>query len=141
MAHHQRQAQDKRLRELGLYEAFKLTDETHRRAVALLTSYGNVLSKPHSDALFHLVGNFAMLALGKAEGRYAFDLGTGCGKTTCIVAFISALHSLGRYESVGVASEKFEGLCQVYRDLIAAGVPRDLIGLKHSYQHDPDQAR
>jgi hypothetical protein len=133
--------QDRRIRELGLTEAFKLTEAAHTRAVKLLTDYGSVLSKTHSEALFHLVGNFAMLTLGKASGRYAFDLGTGCGKTTAIVAFISALSSTNRREAVAVCSEKVEQLCQLYRDLIDAGVPAEMIGLRHNYSHDPEQRK
>jgi hypothetical protein len=131
--------QDKRLRELGLADAFALTDATHKKAVALLEGYGNILSKPHSDALFLLASCFSMLALGKESGRFAFDLGTGCGKTTAIVAFIAALCDTNRHESVAVCSEKVEQLCQLYRDLIAAGVPAESIGLKHNYAHDPEQ--
>jgi hypothetical protein len=131
--------QDKRIRELGLADVFRLTEATHKRAVALLEGYGNVLSRPHSEALFHLCGNMAALALGKASGRFAFDLGTGCGKTTAIVAFIAALNDSDRFETVAVCSEKVEQLCQLYRDLIAAGVPAEMIGLKHNYAHDPEQ--
>ena len=130
---------DKRIEELGLADAYRLTMAVHDKAVSLLTSYGTVLSTPHSDALFHLAGCLTMLALGKAGGRYAFDLGTGCGKTTLAVSFVAALSAARRTETVAIASERVEGLCQLYRDLIGAGVPAEQIGLRHNYQHDPEQ--
>jgi hypothetical protein len=100
-----------------------LVDDLHR--------YGNVLSGPHASSLLALVDLFSSFCTGEARGRKAFPLPTGMGKTSAIVAFITALDKLGYQVPVSVAASRVEALCRLQRDLIAHGVNPDHIGLAH----------
>ncbi|PYN98288.1 MAG: hypothetical protein DMD91_15510 [Candidatus Rokuibacteriota bacterium] len=135
---------DEQLSHRGLTDVYALTAAAHARVIRLMEEQGASFNgeggQRHREALFHLVGAFSMLVYGKADGRWTADLALGCGKTTSAVAFIAALHHMGLPFSIGVASEKVEALCQLYRDLIAEGVPEDKIGLVHSYGYDPENA-
>lgn len=96
---------------------------------------GNILSEPHKEALRHLVAEMTGYASGRITGRRAFSLGTGCGKTSAIIAWITALHRLGiRSVAVAVSASKVEALCDLKSALMRHGVPEHLIGLKHSYR-------
>ena len=97
-----------------------------------LISRGNVLSRMHEAALYMLVDTLARHALGEGEGRLAFPLPTGCGKTSSIIAFASALHRLGYQIPIAVAASKVEALCGLKRDMLAHGIPDELIGLAYS---------
>jgi hypothetical protein len=107
-----------------------------RAAFDILTSdlerRGNVLSDMHRAALFELVDTFSGYAAGLESGRKAFPLPTGMGKTSAVVAFITALDKLGYSVPVSVAASKVEALCCVKRELIEHGVSPDRIGLKHA---------
>lgn len=109
-----------------------LTAEAFRIVVADLESYGNVLSPMHRAALLELVETFTGYCTGHTQGRLAFPLPTGCGKTSAVVAFIAALHRLGYLVPVAVAASKVDALCSIKEDLMAHGVPEHLIGLKHA---------
>lgn len=109
-----------------------LTAEAFRIVVADLESYGNVLSPMHRAALLELVETFTGYCTGHIKGRLAFPLPTGCGKTSAVVAFITALHRLGHIVPVAVAASKVDALCNLKLDLMAHGVPEQLIGLKHA---------
>ncbi|MFC3146700.1 hypothetical protein [Piscinibacterium candidicorallinum] len=109
-----------------------LTRTAHSILVADLEGHGNVLSEMHSAALLELVDTFTGYAAGTESGRKAFPLPTGMGKTSAVVAFIAAMHRLGCVVPVSVAASKVEALCTLKRDLVAHGVPVELIGLKHS---------
>ena len=70
--------------------------------------------------------------------RWAFGLPTGMGKSRAIISFCRALAALKlNHVSVAVSAAKVEALCQMKRDMIAAGIPSDRIGLIHSKLHDP----
>lgn len=100
--------------------------------VADLEGFGNRLAPMHRAALLELVETFTGYCTGTERGRQAFPLPTGMGKTSAVVAFLAALHRLGYAVPVSVAASKVEALCRMKRELIAHGVPADLIGLKHS---------
>ena len=84
-----------------------------------------------------LVGLMTEMAQGKIEGRHAFGLPTGYGKTSAIIAWVSTLFGEGGPKhnlSISVAASKVEALCELHRELVSAGVPDELIGLVHSYK-------
>ncbi|WP_428417382.1 hypothetical protein [Methylibium sp.] len=114
-----------------------------RTALDILThdleSHGNVLSTMHRAALAELLDTFTGYVTGEQEGRQAFGLPTGMGKTSAVVAFIAALETLGHRVPLAVAASKVEALCTLKRDLVAHGVPAEAIGLKHSI-HDATEA-
>lgn len=97
-----------------------------------LEGHGNVLSDMHRAALCELLDTFTGYCAGTLQGRVAFPLPTGMGKTSAVVAFLAALHRLGYMVPVSVAASKVEALCTLKRDLLAHGIPEDLIGLKHA---------
>jgi hypothetical protein len=100
--------------------------------VSDLEGHGNTLSDMHRAALFELVDSLAGYCTGHQQGRKAFPLPTGMGKTSAVVAFVAALHRLGYVVPVSVAASKVEALCAMKRDLLAHGVPVESIGLKHA---------
>lgn len=104
-----------------------------------LMSYGNTPNQAHCDALYALLRTMTEMSQGKCNGRYAFGLPTGMGKTQSIIAWIVALYKLGNdYTSVSISASKVEALCDIKRSLMSLGVPEEMIGLLHSYQYDPD---
>lgn len=125
------------VRALTEAEREELTTTAHDILLDDLVSYGNVLSEPHTDALRALVQLMTAQATGELRGRYCFDLQTGAGKTSAIVAWVAALYRLGHdHVSVAVSAAKVEALCELKRALIAHGVPAGWVGLLHSYRHD-----
>lgn len=139
--------QERRLEKAGYYnEANGISfHELTSRAFQIVTSnlilYGNVLSKLQQTALYELAGWLTRLAMGDKQGRFAFPLATGLGKTQSVVAWIAAVYWLEYHHiSVAVCASKVEALCDLKRDLMSQGVPEDKIGLLHSYKHDPEKA-
>ncbi len=98
-----------------------------------LEGYGNILNEAHRKALMCIVGRFTMLASGTHQGRHAYDLGCGCGKTQAVVAWCAELWHQRQPYSVLVCQTQVEHLCELKRQLIANGVPGDEVGLVHSY--------
>lgn len=116
-----------------------ITAVAHQRLLTALEGYGNRPNADHQQALFALVQAMTDMAEGRLQGRYAFGLPTGMGKTLSIISWLSAVTALGlSHISVAVAASKVEALCQLKRDLIRAGVPSDSIGLLHSH-HDASE--
>ncbi|MDP1782337.1 MAG: hypothetical protein Q8L18_10660 [Hydrogenophaga sp.] len=114
---------------------FVLVDEAMAILEADLQSeaFGsNQLTPEHRDALRTLLTAMADYAVGTAHGRKAFAIPTGGGKTSAIVAFISALHRLGHDVPISVAASRVEALCSLFRKLLAHGVPRAKLGIKHA---------
>jgi hypothetical protein len=110
-----------------------LTDTAFDALEADLLRYGSTLSENHRCALYELVGTLTKYAQGTTTGRLAMALPTGMGKTSAIIAWVSSLHKLGLdHISVAVSASKVEALCSIKRDLMAHGVPEEMIGLKHS---------
>ena len=84
-----------------------------------------------------LVSEMTGYAHGAITGRRAFSLGTGCGKTSAIIAWITALHRQGLTDvAVSISASKVEALCDLKQALLDHGVPESLIGLKHSFTAD-----
>ena len=118
-----------------------LTGLAFRKLIEQLESYGNVVSTKQQEALYELLGRYTKITQKLSQGRYAFPLSTGLGKTQSVVAWIAAVHELGlEHVSVAVCQSKVEALCTLKRDLIDAGVPAEKIGLLHTYKHDPVKA-
>lgn len=85
-------------------------------------------------ALWELLDTLSAYAFGTERGRQAFGLATGAGKTSAVVAFITAIHRLGMDNvALAVAASKVAALCGLKEKLLANGVPEELIGLKHSH--------
>jgi hypothetical protein len=108
-------------------------NEAFRILIDDLESHGNIVSGFHRVALMELVGTMTEYAFDKEFGRKAFGIPTGCGKTSAIVAWVTAVHRLGLEDvAVSIAAGQVEALCGIKRSLIRNGVPETLIGLKHS---------
>lgn len=116
----------------------ELTASAYTLLVSNLESYGNTLSEDHRVALYELLSRYTQMIQGELEGRVAYGIDTGMGKTESIVALASAINQLNLdHVSVLVCQSKVEGLCALKRKMMALGVPEDKIGLIHSYDHDP----
>lgn len=113
-----------------------LTDTAHSILTGHLQDHGNTLSPRHRQALLELVGTMTAFVSGDIRGRVAFPLATGLGKTSGIIAWVTALHrrGLAGKVSVSVAASQVQSLCSIKQALLAYGVPDGLIGLRHSYQ-------
>lgn len=109
-----------------------LTRTAFNILTADLEGHGNVLSHWHRAALLELIDAFTGYCTGTQQGRLAFPLPTGMGKTSAVVAFLSALYRLEYPVPVSVAASKVEALCRMKRELLAHGIPAELIGLKHA---------
>lgn len=128
---------------LGIPSAgMRLTMRAREILERRLVAYGNTLSATHSHALHLMLDGFTRLAEG-ALGRRAFGMPTGSGKSQAIVAHAAACVELGRIGgphadlSIAIACEQVEALCELCREMVAAGVPRELIGLRHTFALDP----
>src|SRR5690606_4528142 len=120
---------------LSEQEVKSLTICAYDILVADLERTGNVLSDSHKNALTALIEEMTGYATGRVVGRRVFSLGTGCGKTSAIIAWITALYRLGYHSvAVSVSASKVEALCDLKRDLIAHDVPESLLGIKHSHR-------
>ena len=120
------------LRGMTAINDYELAFAAHGILKADLERYGNVISGMHNSALLELLHTFSEYCAGSAKGRRAFAMPTGMGKTSAIVAFLTALHRLGHLIPVAVAASRVESLCRLKRDLVEHGVPADCIGLKHA---------
>ncbi len=108
-----------------------LTDTAFKQLKTSLTNFGNVLNTPHSMALYALVSTMTQMAEGKTQGRIAFGLPTGTGKTRAITEWAAAVHKLGLPYTLAVSASRIEALCTLKRDMLDAGIPEDKIGLLH----------
>lgn len=112
-------------------EQFALSVAAFDHLTDTLTRRGNSLSGHHAVALLKLMELFAAYVAGTEQGRKAFPLPTGMGKTTGVVSFIVALHRLGYRVPVAVAASQVQALVTLKAELVAAGVPEADIGLAH----------
>lgn len=108
-----------------------LTRAANSRLILALQNFGNTLNIDHKKCLFALNDSMTAMAEGSLQGRWAFGLPTGTGKTRAIVEWITAVCEAKLPYSVAVAASRIEALCTLKRDLVANGVPADLIGLLH----------
>lgn len=121
-------------------EAHRLAERALCILVERLTRFGNRLGEAHRGVLRAMLHGMAEQAYGLREGRHAYSLFCGGGKTQAVVSLIQAIHESGAGElSMVVAASKVEALCSIYRDLRDAGLPAEEIGLTHCYGFDPDQ--
>ncbi len=102
-----------------------------------ITSYNNVLSSAHKNALLEVCDLYSRVLFGETTGRSVVALDCGLGKTLSVVALLAAINKLG-YDSrsVMICQSKVSELCLMNDALIEAGVPPEKIGLIHSYNHD-----
>jgi hypothetical protein len=127
--------------ELDRQRSEKLISRSFDRLEKNLEQYGNVLSSKQKQALIDILKTYAEICAGSMNGRFAFALPTGMGKTQSIVAFIAALNELGHdHISIAVCASKVEALCDLKRALEKEGVPSEKIGLVHSYKYDEREA-
>lgn len=110
-----------------------LTDTAFSIAIRLLEDNGN---KPHEHqrkALYAILDSMTGMAQGSLKGRWAFGLQTGLGKTTCAMAWVTALSRLGLTSDISsvIAAQDVESLCETYDALEQLGVGKDQIGLLH----------
>lgn len=122
-------------------QAMALTNAAHSIAIErMVGTFGNKLSEAHNEALYRTAGLFSVIALKLKSGRLVADMPTGAGKTTSVVSWLAAVHSLRLDISVTIAASQVEALATMIRDLESLGVPRDKIGLLHSKEYDPTAA-
>ena len=110
----------------------RLTNKALDILLADLQKHGNVVSEMHQDALYELLETLSGYASGDVNGRRAFGLPTGTGKTSAIVAFVTACHELDYEVPISISASRTEALCRLKRDLLAKGVPPEWVGLKHA---------
>lgn len=116
----------------------QLTLKAQEKLLTLLQGYGNDPGAEQCSALLQVLYTYTSMAMGTLEGRFAFPLATGLGKTQSIVAWLSTVYGLGHtHVSLSVCASKVEALCDLKRDLVANGIPESKIGLLHSYRFDP----
>lgn len=118
----------------------KLTAVAHGILTTDLEGYGNVLSQAHRAALFHMLNSFSAFVCGELEGRRAFPLPTGMGKTAAVVAFIAAIERCGYAVPLSVAASQVQALCKLRQSLLDHGVPACKVGLKHSLRDAPAES-
>ena len=117
-----------------------LTTKAFDILIADIESHRNKPGELQRAALYELLYTLTGYAFKTESGRQAFGLAAGAGKTSAVVAFITALHRLGfDHVAVSVAASKVEALCGIKAKLIANGVPEELIGLKHSHGQTASQ--
>ena len=110
-----------------------LTTESFKVLIEDLTSYGNKLGNNQRLALYELLTEMTAFALGIANGRKAYSLPTGCGKTSAIIAWVSTVHRLNLDDiALSVSAFTVSALCDIKIALIAHGVPESEIGIKYS---------
>src|SRR5690242_7677319 len=96
----------------------ELTTKAHAQLVASLQRFGNTLSAQHEKALYALVEAMTNMAHGDLQGRYAFPLPTGAGKTRAIIEWTTAVSQLGLPLSLIVSASRIETLCTLKRDMM-----------------------
>ncbi len=110
-----------------------LTETSFQIAMQLLQDTGN---KPHENqrkALHAILEAMTAMAQGNLQGRWAFALQTGLGKTTCAMSWVTALARLGLTGDVSavIAAQDVESLCETLDALDQLGVSKDQVGLLH----------
>lgn len=112
----------------------------------ILEEHGNTVTPQRTQDLRKVITTYCAMANRKIQGRIAFPLPTGYGKTTSIVAFLARASSMGMLGfkerhvefSIAITAFKVSELCNLKRSLVDAGVPEELICLHHSYRYNED---
>lgn len=100
--------------------------------IPFLTSKGNQISPLHRTALAELLLALARQAMGLTRGRLAYALPCGAGKTQSVVALVAAAHRMGLPLTFAISATQVLAIGRLKRDLIMAGIPASLIGMRHS---------
>lgn len=108
-----------------------LTKSASRMLMASLERFGNTLNMPHRMALHSLLEAMTNMAEGKLQGRWAFGLPTGTGKTRAIIEWATAVHKLRLPYTLAVSASRIEALCTLKREMIENGIPEEKVGLLH----------
>lgn len=115
-----------------------LVPEAVQYLIATLEHHGNTVSADHRTAVAAIPELAEKILLGELRGRFRVGLPCGMGKTTAVRSILRAVHRLNLPYRLAVACSKVEELCALKRTLVnEEGIPADLIGLQHSYIHDP----
>lgn len=110
-----------------------LTVQSFELLINDLASYGNLTGNNQRLALYELLTEMTAFALGIANGRKAYSLPTGCGKTSAIIAWVSTVYCLGLDDiALSVSAFTVSALCDIKIALIAHGVPESEIGIKYA---------
>jgi len=72
-----------------------LTLKAHTKLLSLLKGFGNDPGEEQRSVLLKVLFTYTSMAMGTLEGRFAFPLATGLGKTQSIVAWLSTVYGLG----------------------------------------------
>ena len=118
-----------------------LVPEAVDHLLATLERHGNTISADHRDAVAAIPELAERVLRGELQGRFRVGLPCGMGKTTAVRSILRAVYRLNLPYRLAVACSKVEELCALKRTLVAEeGIPADMIGLQHSYIHDPNRA-
>lgn len=109
----------------------QLTTDSHRELKKRLIQFGNTPNTPHLKALHCLLTAMTNMAEGKLQGRWAFGLPTGTGKTRAIIEWATQVHHLELPYTLAVSASRIEALCTLKREMIENGIPEGKIGLLH----------
>ena len=129
-----------------------LAEYATRDLMEILAGHGNTITKARHNDLETLIRTYAAMANRKLQGRVAFPLPTGYGKTTSIIALLARaadMNMLGREKdasfTIAITAFKVEELCNLYGAILQAmerlGVknPSKYISLCHSYKYKNGQ--
>lgn len=108
-----------------------LTAESFKTLKAALERFGNKPDTQHKMTLCGLLDSMTKMAEGELQGRWAFGLPTGTGKTRAIIEWSTAVHKLNLPYTLAVSASRIEALCTLKREMIENGIPEEKIGLLH----------
>jgi hypothetical protein len=108
-----------------------ITNAAYKSLKTSLERFGNKLDVHHCMALYSLVDTLTNMAEGKIQGRWAFGLPTGTGKTRTIIEWATEVYKLNLPYTLAVSASRIEALCTLKRDMIENGIPEEKIGLLH----------
>lgn len=105
-----------------------------------LESFGNNLNQQHKDALAYLVSGITEMAYGQRQGRWAYALPTGMGKTSAIRAFLVNSYIHDRDLRAAVATSHIDTLFELHRGLVKEhGIPKERVGIYHTRRREDNE--
>jgi hypothetical protein len=108
-------------------EATRAFEIQHQAAIA----NGQEWSDAHADAFRELHQMYVAIGKGMDLRRVAWPLAVGTGKTQSLVAFAVAQSATTKPLSLLVCIERVDQIAILQRDMVAAGVPPEKIGVYH----------
>ncbi|MCZ8131598.1 MAG: hypothetical protein O9284_09900 [Steroidobacteraceae bacterium] len=112
-------------------DALRAFDIQRERAVAHQQQW----SDRHAHALRELQQAYVLTGLGLTEGRTAWPLAVGVGKSESVVAFVRAQYERSLKGlpplTLLVCMERTEQLTSLYKDILSTGVPESFVGVFH----------